>query len=74
MTDLDYIRHIALLFLFTVRLVGGRQPYEGRLEVFYNGTWGTVCDDGFGNEDATVACKTFGSGFVCYYFVTFSVM
>jgi len=50
--------------LLTVRLVGGRQPLEGRLEVYYNGTWGTVCDDGFGNEDATVACKSLGSGLI----------
>ena len=53
-----------MVMLLTVRLVGGRQPLEGRLEVYYNGTWGTVCDDGFGNEDATVACKSLGSGLI----------
>jgi len=48
--------------LLTVRLVGSGQPYAGRLEVYYNGTWGTVCDDGFEIADATVACKSLGSG------------
>ena len=50
------------MLLLTVRLVDGISPYEGRLEVFYNNTWGTVCDDYFGNIDATVACKSLGSG------------
>jgi hypothetical protein len=27
----------------TIRLQGGSTPYQGRLEVFRNGVWGTVC-------------------------------
>lgn len=56
--------HIVSLLL-TVRLVGSGLQYEGRLEVFYNGIWGTVCDDSFDNVDATVACKSLGSGLIC---------
>ena len=45
-----------------IRLVGGRNEYEGRIEVQYQGQWGTVCDDGFGMDDARVACRMMGLG------------
>ena len=37
-----------------IRLVNGNFR-QGRLEVFRNGAWGTVCDDGFETVDATVS-------------------
>ncbi|WAR30551.1 DMBT1-like protein [Mya arenaria] len=44
-----------------IRLVNsGSQPNQGRLEIFYNNTWGTVCDDGFGTAEAGVACNMLG--------------
>ncbi|KAL4223332.1 scavenger receptor [Mactra antiquata] len=41
----------------SVRLVNGSDPYDGRLEVFHNGQWGTVCDTNFDDRDAMVVCR-----------------
>jgi len=46
----------------TVRLVGGNRSHEGRLEVLHYGFWGTVCDDGFTDAAARVACYSLGFG------------
>ena len=44
----------------TVRLDGSTVPYAGRLEVCFNGLWGTVCDDAFNQVDADVVCRQLG--------------
>ena len=54
----------------SVRLVDGNgNPRAGRLEIYYNGQWGTVCDDYFDNNDAKVACYMLGFGCVLSFCV-----
>lgn len=44
-----------------VRLVNGGYPWEGRVEInLLNGSWGTICDDSFGVEEAQVICGMLG--------------
>ena len=43
-----------------LRLVGGANAWEGRLEVYYSSRWGTICDDYFNVNEANVACWQLG--------------
>ena len=43
-------------------MTGRSTIYEGRVEVFINGQWGTVCSDGIGANEAETLCQSLGFG------------
>ncbi|XP_071508584.1 scavenger receptor cysteine-rich domain-containing protein DMBT1-like [Diadema antillarum] len=43
-----------------LRLAGSSSPGRGRVEIYHNNEWGTVCDDGWGQDEAEVVCRQLG--------------
>ena len=49
-----------MLVGFPLRLADGNNIGEGRVEIFFDNSWATVCDDIWDNTDASVVCKQLG--------------
>lgn len=43
-----------------MRLADGDAANQGRVEIFYGGQWGTVCDNLWDLLDASVVCRGLG--------------
>ena len=41
----------------SIKLSGADSPSAGRVNVFHNGRWGRVCQNGWGLADAQVVCR-----------------
>ena len=50
-----------------IRLQGGNYSNQGRVEVYCNRQWGTICDNGFGSTDAQTICKQLGYNYYYRY-------
>ena len=77
--QIDTFQHNFMIYVAgktLLRLVNGRRPLHGRLEVFHNNMWGTVCDDSFGVKEAKVVCDSLGfrTRWVYYAWLIYSIL
>ena len=65
----ERILHVIITLLFyypapcttgSIRLAGGNTADNGRVEICVGGAWGTICSNGFDNNDARVMCRQLG--------------
>lgn len=58
----------------SVRLVNGQSTSEGRVELCYEGQWGSICSSSWDNNDAKVICRQLNYTTVGQYWSAITIM